>query len=172
MLDRRLHSDFEEFVLARSGALLRTAYLLTGDRQHAEDLLQTALWRVSRRWGTARNNPHAYARRTLVNLAHDRRRRLMRRPAEVGDDLELRAVADPAPEQVLDRDVLVRALRGLPRRQRVAVILRYWEDLSVEEAAEAMGCSTGTVRSNASRGLARLRELPELRETTQKETAR
>lgn len=78
----RVDASFTDFVDARSTALLRTAYLLTGDRGHAEDLLQTALLRAARRWSVARRAPDAYVRKILVNLSHDRRRTQARRPRE------------------------------------------------------------------------------------------
>ncbi len=156
--------DFDDFVVGRSPALLRTAVLLCGgDLQAGEDLLQQALLKVAGRWRAARDNPTAYTRAALVNLAHDRRRRLRRRPAEApwtaAADAGLPAAAEADTDAAIARDVVVAALRELPTRQRVAVVLRYWEDLSVDEAAHLMGCSTGTVKSNASRGLDRLRLL-------------
>jgi len=153
-------TDFDDFVVGRSAALLRTAVLLCGGDLHAgEDLLQQALLKVAVRWRAARDNPSAYTRAALVNLAHDRRRRLRRRPAEAA----WTTAADPGIAALTDdpvaRDVVVAALRELPARQRIAVVLRYWEDLSVDETAQLMGCSTGTVKSNSSRGLDRLRVL-------------
>ncbi|MDQ1684000.1 MAG: hypothetical protein QOC82_737 [Frankiaceae bacterium] len=150
--------DFDQFVLFRSASLLRTAVLLCGgDVQAGEDLLQQALLKVAVRWRAARDNPAAYTRAALVNLAHDRHRWLRRRPPEAPwtESADYGRTDDAA--GVIARDVVVAALRELPARQRVAVVLRYWEDLSVEETAHLMGCSNGTVKSNASRGLDRLR---------------
>ncbi|MFG2038453.1 SigE family RNA polymerase sigma factor [Dactylosporangium sp. NPDC048998] len=157
----RVDASFTDFVNARSTALLRTAYLLTGDRGHAEDLLQTALLRAARRWAVARRAPDAYVRRILVNLSHDRRRTLFRRPSEapLPPDPDLLCGADAGLDRVADRDAVVWALAELPVRQRQVVVLRYFEDLSVEQTAELLGCTTGTVKSYASRALARLREL-------------
>ncbi|MEO3745917.1 SigE family RNA polymerase sigma factor [Plantactinospora sp. B5E13] len=157
----RVDPTFETFVEGRSTALLRTAYLLTGDRGHAEDLLQTALLRTARHWSRAREAPEAYTRQVLVNLSRDRIRWLFRRPREAPMPAEpdnLRAV-DGGYERVTDRRVVVRALAKLPIRQRQVVVLRFFEDLSVEQTAELLGFSTGTVKSYTSRALARLREL-------------
>ena len=116
---------FEAFVAASSTRLLRTAYLLCGDRGHAEDLVQTALLRTARRWRTARQQPEAYARRVVVNLAKDRWRMLSRRPSEAAFDTDVEA---PVDESVLDREVLLRATRQLPgrpaHRARAAVLRR------------------------------------------------
>jgi RNA polymerase sigma-70 factor (sigma-E family) len=157
----RVDPSFETFVDGRSTALLRTAYLLTGDRGHAEDLLQTALLRTARHWSRARDAPEAYARQVLVNLSRDRIRSLFRRPREApmpADPDTLRTV-DGGYERVAERRVVVRALAELPIRQRQVVILRFFEDLSVEQTAELIGSTTGTVKTHTSRALARLREL-------------
>lgn len=151
---------FDEFVIGRSPALLRTAVLLCGGDVHAaEDLLQQALLKVALRWRSAQDSPAAYTRAALVNLAHDRRRRIRRRPAETSWTSSADSAVVTEADSAIARDVVVRALRELPDRQRIAVVLRYWEDLSVEETATLMDCSTGTVKSNASRGLDRLRLL-------------
>ncbi|MEU2612333.1 SigE family RNA polymerase sigma factor [Micromonospora sp. NPDC007271] len=158
----RVDPTFETFVEGRSTALLRTAYLLTGDRGHAEDLLQTALLRTARHWSRARDAPEAYVRRVLVNLSRDRIRWLFRRPREApmppDPDSVVNAV-DAGYEQVTERRVVIRALARLPIRQRQVIVLRFFEDLSVEQTAEVLGCSTGTVKSYTSRALASLREL-------------
>jgi RNA polymerase sigma-70 factor (sigma-E family) len=157
----RVDPTFEAFVEDRSTALLRTAYLLTGDRGHAEDLLQTALLRTARQWSRARAAPEAYARTVLLNLSKDRIKWLFRRPREAPlppDPDRLRSV-DAGYDQVTDRSVVVRALAQLPARQRQVVVLRFFEDLSVEQTAHLLGFSTGTVKSYTSRALSRLREL-------------
>jgi len=151
---RRLGADFDEFVVGRSSALLRTAILLTGDRHDAEDLVQTALLRVARHWSRALENPEAYTRRVLVNLAYDRSRHRKRRPERLGPPPD-RAATDHYGEE---RDDLLRLLRQLPERQRATVVLRYWEDLSVAETAQLLGCTEGTVKSATSKALAHLRE--------------
>ena len=156
----RVDPTFEAFVADRSTALLRTAYLLTGDRGHAEDLLQTALMRTAKHWSRAREAPEAYARHVLVNLSRDRFRRLFRRPREA--PLPPEADNLPAPDsgydQVAERQVMVHALAALPVRQRQVVVLRFVEDLSVEQTADLLGCTTGTVKAHTSRALAKLRE--------------
>jgi len=157
----RVDPTFEAFVERTSTALLRTAYLLTGDRGHAEDLLQTALLRTARHWSRARDAPEAYARTVLINLSRDRVRRLFRRPREAPlppDPDNLRMV-DAGYDQVAERRVVVRALAELPTRQRQVIVLRFFEDLSVEQTAQLLGFSTGTVKSYTSRAIARLREL-------------
>ncbi|MFG2846713.1 SigE family RNA polymerase sigma factor [Kitasatospora sp. NPDC048296] len=153
----------EEFRAFAGGAwsrLLRTAYLLAGDRHGAEDLVQQALERAYVAWGRVRaaDDPNAYVRRILIN---EHARRFRRRPAEhLVDALPERpAPSGPDPD---DRAVLLAALAALPPRQREAVVLRYWEDLSESQTAAAMGCSVGTVKSQAARGLAKLREASSL----------
>jgi RNA polymerase sigma-70 factor (sigma-E family) len=160
---RRLGADFDEFVIGRSSALLRTAILLTGDRHDAEDLVQTALLRVARHWSRALDNPEAYTRRVLVNLAYDRSRYRKRRPEQLGSPPD-RAATDNYGGLIDDREDLLRLLRQLPDRQRATVVLRYWEDLSVAETAQILGCTEGTVKSATSKALAHLREAlnPEL----------
>ena len=152
---------FEEFVRGRSGHLFRLALVLTGwDKAAAEDVLQTALERAYRLrrqlfWD---GSAEPYVRRVVVNAAVDWRR-LRRRRAE----LPLAVSADPVVQdrtgQVADRDVLVRALAALAPKQRAVLVLRYWEDVPDAEIAAALNCGEGTVRSQASRALARLREL-------------
>jgi RNA polymerase sigma-70 factor (sigma-E family) len=155
--------EFDSFVGARSGALLRTAHLLTGDRGHAEDLLQQALERLYRHWGRIDGDPEGYVRRTLVNLAADRWRRRSRRPQEAGQELPDTPARGDAHRAVEDRYDLVRALRTLTSRQRAVLVLRYFDDLSEAEAARVLGCSVGTVKSTSSKALARLRATtPEL----------
>jgi len=162
--DRRRDLPFESFVSSASTRLMRAAYLLCGDRQIAEDLLQVTIMRTARRWGAARAAPEAYARAVLVNLARDRARRSHRRPHEVlgsGPDsarADLGEVADHA-ELVTDRHALLAALTALPQRQREVIVLRFYADLSVAETAAAIGASEGTVMSYTSRALSRLREL-------------
>ena len=148
---------FDDFVRGRSTALLRTAYLLTGDRGHAEDLLQQVLERVARRWSSIADSPEAYVRRALTNAAINRGRR--RRPVEV-ELLDRHDVETAAGHSAIElRDQLLRGLMQLPPRQRAVLVLRFFEDLSEAETAVALGCSVGTVKSQASRGLERLRAL-------------
>ena len=157
---REVEVSFEEFVYARSGSLLRTALLLTGqNRAEAEDLLQLALERAYRHWPRVcrSGEPERYVRGILAHASADRWRRLARRaerplPA-TGEDP---ALPDHS-AAVADRDYLLRALAALPPRQRAVLVLRYFDDLSEAETADMLGCSLGTVKSQAARGLARLR---------------
>lgn len=157
----RMFASFDEFVEDRSTALLRTAFLLTGDRGHAEDLLQTALLRTLRRWPKARGAPEAYARQVLVNLSKDRLRARGRRPAETAmpPDVTGLPAVEGGYDRITDRRVVLDALAELPLRQRQVVVLRFVEDLSVEQTADLLGCSSGTVKSQTARALTRLREL-------------
>lgn len=160
-MDMRTFASFDEFVEDKSTALLRTAFLLTGDRGHAEDLLQTTLLRTMQRWSTARAAPEAYARRVLLNLSKDRLRTRRRRPPEAPmppETVELPKV-DAGYDQVTDRRVVLDAIAELPLRQRQVVVLRFVEDLSVEQTADLLRCATGTVKAHTTRALTRLREL-------------
>jgi RNA polymerase sigma-70 factor (sigma-E family) len=152
---------FEEFVRARSTALLRTAYLLVADHGHAEDLLQTALLRTVQHWRTARAAPEAYVRQTLLNLCRDDWRRAQVRPRELpllAGAEHARPVDGPA-DLAGQRRVLVEALARLPSGQRAVIVLRFVEDLSVAQTAESLGISAGTVKSYTSRAIATLRTL-------------
>jgi RNA polymerase sigma-70 factor (sigma-E family) len=160
------YDGFREFVLARSAALTRTAYLLTGDRGLAEDLLQSALAKTAVRWPAVRRggDPEAYIRRVLYNEFVSGWRRRQRRPAE-----SLTGAPPERPHRVdefdrtLQRLSLERALGQLTTSQRAVVVLRFYEDRSEAQTAELLGCSVGTVKSQTHRALARLRELaPEL----------
>jgi RNA polymerase sigma-70 factor (sigma-E family) len=154
MLDRR-GTEFDDFVRMRSTALLRVAYLLTGDRHAGEDLLQEVLEQMYVRWPRIHTAPEAYARRALVNRATNRWRMRARRPEAA---LAHHDVTQPdAAEDVLIREAVVTALRQLPGQQRAAVVLRFLEDLPVTEVARALNCSEGAVKSNTSRGLDKLR---------------
>lgn len=154
---------FQEFVRARWSHLVRTAYLLTGDAHLAEDLTQTALAKAYRSWRrvSGSDNPEAYVRRMLVTCNSDRFRK--RRVKESLTDAPPEVAGrDEAVARVDERGVLLGALAGLPPRQRAVVVMRYWEDLSELEVAEVLGCSQGTVKSQASKGLAKLRTYPGL----------
>ncbi|KOX35294.1 ECF subfamily RNA polymerase sigma-24 subunit [Saccharothrix sp. NRRL B-16348] len=133
----------------------RTAYLLCGDWHRAEDLVQTALTKLYVAWPRVRrDSPDAYARKVLVRTAIDDSRRAFRRRETVVDKVPDTRVPDTAS----DFDVR-RALASLPAGQRAAVVLRYWEDLSVKETARLLGRTEGTVKSQAAKGLAALRAL-------------
>ena len=154
----RSFEGLDELIAERGDGLLAAAVLLTGTRAAGEDLLQTALERLMRRWRRVDpGNREGYLRRTLYHLAIDQWRLRRRRP-EVIASVEPPSQPDGT-ETVHLRQALVQALALLPPRQRAVLVLRYWEQLSEAEAAEVLGCSIGTVKSTASRGLARLREL-------------
>jgi RNA polymerase sigma-70 factor (sigma-E family) len=144
---------FAQFVAVRYAELLRTAYLLTGSPHAAEDLLQSCLLKVMPRWDEI-EDPVSYLRRAMVNQRTSRWRRLRREL--LSERIPDTVVPDPA-GGLADRTTLLAGLAGLPERMRAVVVLRYWEDLSEAETAELLRCSTGTVKSQASRGLARLR---------------
>jgi RNA polymerase sigma-70 factor (sigma-E family) len=155
----RSAAELERFLAERADHLLRTSVLLTGSREAGEDLLQTAVERLLRRWRRFDGDPEAYLRRTLCNLATDGHRRAGRwRQKERLMRTGLRQTQDATGEVDL-RDALVRLLLQLPVNQRAVLVLRYWEQLSYAETAEVLGCAEGTVKSAGSRGLARLREL-------------
>jgi RNA polymerase sigma-70 factor (sigma-E family) len=150
--------EFDAFVRSASPALLRTAFRLTGDRGHAEDLLQLTLIRTATHWPSAQEAPYSYARKVLVNLAKDRVRRLGRRVREAVLPDRLTAGAVGGPETaIVERDRLMRALRSLPISQQAVIVLRIWEDLSVADTADALGCSEGHVKSAVHRALRQLR---------------
>jgi RNA polymerase sigma-70 factor (sigma-E family) len=148
--------EFQDFVEVRYGDLLRTAYLLTGSQHAAEDLLQSSLLRVMRHWDRV-DEPLAYVRRAMVNQRTSLWRRL--RNAEVlTDDPPDRPGADPT-DQIVERQSLLQALDRIPARMRAVLVLRYWEDLSETDTAALLGISVGSVKSQASRGLVRLRDV-------------
>jgi RNA polymerase sigma-70 factor (sigma-E family) len=148
--------EFRDCMRGRWPVMLRLAYGLTGDRGHAEDVAQAAFARAYASWGRVRRtgDPDAYVRRILVN---ENRRRF--RKHRVAEELPgvLPEQAVPATGEWDDHAALLAALRGLPPRQRAVVVLRYWMDMSEAETAAALNCSTGTVKSQASRALATLR---------------
>ncbi len=152
MADR---SEFAGFVAARSPRLLRTAYLLTRDWALAEDLLQTALAKSWFAWGRLDDDPEAYVRKVIVNTYASWWRRKWRgeTPTEVLPD---RAGPD-ALDRLDERDELWQALGRLPRRQRAVLVLRFFEDLTEAQVADALDISVGTVKSQTSKALVRLR---------------
>lgn len=154
---------FEGFVAARSDHLLRTAYLLTRDHQLAEDLLQTALAKAWGAWKRIGTDHEAYVRRILVNTYASwwRRKWNGERPSE-----QLPESGGPNPtDTVGDRFDLWEAIGRLPKRQRATLVLRFYEDLTEAETAEMLGCTAGTVKSQTSKALAKLRIDPALLET-------
>ena len=150
-----MDAEFREFVEARYAELLRVAYLLTGSAHEAEDLVQTALVKVMRRWRRV-DDPMAYLRRAMINQNISTWRRFRMREI-VTETVPERSHRDPA-ELIAQRQTVHAALRALPPRMRAIVVLRYVADLPEAEVAAMLGCSAGTVKALASRGLARLRE--------------
>ncbi|CRK59131.1 putative RNA polymerase ECF-subfamily sigma factor [Alloactinosynnema sp. L-07] len=152
--------EFTEFVAHRSPALLRTAYLLCGgDRAAAEDLLQDVLERAYGKRRRIRGGLEPYVRAALANASANRWRTRSRRVREAPLDHAEDQGVHGHESGVLDRDQVARALGDLPARMRAVLVLRYFDDLSEADTAAALGCSTGTVKSQTSRGLERLRTL-------------
>jgi RNA polymerase sigma-70 factor (sigma-E family) len=171
MGDRKQARDeeFQSFVIGRWPRLMRTAFLLTGEQHAAEDLVQSTLEQVYVAWRKvdAADDPEAYVRRVMINAhARKHRRRLKEFLAPKDDSGLTHELPDTGDRiaQADDRGALLTALAQLPARQREAVVLRYWEDLSESQTAEAMGCSVGSVKSNAAKGIAKLRAIPGLAE--------
>ncbi len=146
--------DFDDFVIARRAALLRTAYLLTGNHHDAEDLVQSALIRVVPKWGRIKNHPEPYVRQVLARESVNRWRG--RRWREVPTDV----VPEQTHHDSTDRVSLLEDLRRLSPRQRAVLVLRYFDDLTEADTAAALGISVGSVKSHAREALARLRNQP------------
>jgi RNA polymerase sigma-70 factor (sigma-E family) len=164
--------EFDAYVVASGPRLKRLAFLITGDLDAAEDLLQSAYAKALPRWSRIRayEQPDAYMRRVLVNARTSAWRRT--RGREVVTD---RLPEQPAPDAMSgheDAEDLRRALLALPGKQRAAVVLRFYCDMSEAETAAVMGVSVGTVKSHTSRGLAHLRELVPAPEPTVREELR
>ncbi|WP_406042403.1 SigE family RNA polymerase sigma factor [Micromonospora sp. NBC_00898] len=149
---------FAEYFAARSDAMRGTAYLLCGDWHRAEDLVQTAFTKLYLVWNRISRHEvlDAYVRQILVRTFLDERRRGWWRRERVGGEGAERPAPPDSPE---NRLVMLQALAAVPPRQRAVLVLRYWEDLSIEEAAALLECSAGTVKSQAARGLDTLRGL-------------
>jgi RNA polymerase sigma-70 factor (sigma-E family) len=149
---------FSEFVEARSASLFRTAYLMVGDHQLAQDLLQEALVKTLIAWPRLRDraNVDAYTRRIIVttSVSWRRRRSFHERPSS---SLPERAGPDPV-DAMATHDAVIAALLTVPPRQRAAIVLRYYQDLTETQTADVLGCSVGAVKSQVSAGLRRLRE--------------
>nr|WP_042179401.1 SigE family RNA polymerase sigma factor [Kibdelosporangium sp. MJ126-NF4]CEL13804.1 RNA polymerase ECF sigma factor [Kibdelosporangium sp. MJ126-NF4]CTQ88172.1 RNA polymerase ECF sigma factor [Kibdelosporangium sp. MJ126-NF4] len=156
MTDR--DTAFADYFAARSDVMRRTAYLLCGDWHRAEDLVQVSFTKLYLAWKriARREAMDAYARQTLVRTFLSERRLGWFRKESVSDQQADTPVSGHGPE---DRMVLQAALKQVPPGQRAVLVLRYWEDMSVEETAKALHCSTGTVKSQAARGLQTLRGL-------------
>ncbi len=155
-VDPSTRVSFDEFVAARSRALLRTAYLLTHDHALAEDLLQTSLAKAWFAWKRIHGEPEPYVRKILVNTYASwwRRKWNGEQPTEDLPEGTVEETAEPTD--------LWTAMGRLPRRMRAVVVLRYFEDLTEVQTAEVLGCSVGTVKSQASKALAKLRIDPAL----------
>lgn len=154
-----MRADFDRFARRSTPSLLRVGYLLTGNRQDAEDLAQEALFNVYRHWRRVRKleNPEGYVHKTLVNAFLTRRRR------RLPETVSLESAGEPPSrgdlqEQVADRDRVARALLQLPHKERVAVVLRHFRQFSHAEIASVMGTKESTARSTVSRGHAQLRK--------------
>ena len=151
--------EFRAFVVARTPALSRTAYLLTGDAHLAEDLVQTALFNAAKAWHRISGDPEPYVRRILYtqNISWWRRRRHLREQALGAYDAP---AAEPDPDLRLG---IERALARLTVKQRTVLVLRFFEDLTEVQTADVLGISPGTVKSTTRQSLARLRAVaPEL----------
>ncbi|HZE39517.1 MAG TPA: SigE family RNA polymerase sigma factor [Stackebrandtia sp.] len=155
--------DFDEYVRARGGALLRFSFLLCGDAHRAEDFVQEALIRCHRRWRRIERDagPDAYVRKAILRQFLSWRRRRSASEVVSGEIADTAVEADAA-QRIVDRDALWHLVSGLPRRQRAVLVLRYYEDLADADIAESLGCTAATVRVHAARGLARLRDNPEV----------
>jgi RNA polymerase sigma-70 factor (sigma-E family) len=161
-MPHRSRENFVEFVVARQRHWLRTAYLLCNDRQFAEDLVQQSLEKLYVVWPkvTAADSPDAYVRKAILNMYVSETRRMWRRRERPTDDptFGVLETVDEAPDERID---LARALSRLPKRQRMVLILRFAEDLSVSETAAVMGCAEGTVKAHTSAAIRAIRQTTE-----------
>ena len=158
-----MDEDFAAFARERQQQLYRTAYLLCGNRERAQDLVQSALVGLLKSWNRVReaDNPDAYARTAVVRVFLSERRKL-RREAEIQALVHSRPTTVQTASHDASTDLrltILQALRQLPPKPRAMVILRYWEDLTIEQTATALGCSEGNVKSQCSRSLEKLRTL-------------
>jgi RNA polymerase sigma-70 factor (sigma-E family) len=161
-VDQHDEQEFARYFAARRDAVRRSAYLLCGDWHRADDLAQTAFVALHRRWHKIRDRAalDAYVRRTVVRAVIDESRRPWRRERFTGDVPEIADTSGGRPEigdAVATRTTLVAALHKVPPRQRAVLVLRFLEGLDVSGAANVLGCSEGTVKSQTSRGLDALR---------------
>lgn len=155
-----LPGSFDDFVQSRGWALLRFAFVLSGDKHLAEDLVQEVLARIHRRWDkvAAMHNAEAYVRTAITHQFLSWRRRRAAREAILAEVPEPPGLDEPQ-HRVLARDQMWRMLAGLPRRQRAVLVLRFYCDLPDDEIANWLNCGQSTVRSQASRALARMRNM-------------
>jgi len=156
---RRQDTEFVAYYEARAAVVRKTAYVLCGDWHLAEDLSQIAFTKLYRAWHRLERHEtlDGYVRRVLLRAFLDDRRRPWRREYPISPDSPMLDSAIDGDLGSDERDTLLAALARVPERRRAVLVLRYWEDLSIEQVAELLGCSTGTVRSQASRGLNDLR---------------
>jgi RNA polymerase sigma-70 factor (sigma-E family) len=162
-MSARQDAEFREFMHARWPAMVRLAYGLTGDQGHAEDVAQAAFARAYASWPRVRRSgdPDAYVRQIVINENRNRFRK--RRVAErLTDSVLIDVPWTDGTRESDERSALIAALQRLGPRQRAVIVLRYWLDLTEQETAAALNCSVGTVKSQASRALATLRESIEL----------
>lgn len=151
-------SEFSDFVVARWRAMLRTAYLLTGDHGHAEDLVQTTLAKCFVAWPRLRERKaaDAYVRKTMLNTYLSWRRK--KSWHEIASDAPPDREAADSTEGLAQRSDVMAALAQLPPRQRAVVVLRFFDDLGVEQVAGQMGCTAGSVKRQTSVALSKLRQ--------------
>lgn len=162
-----MQGEFEEFVAVRSRRLLRTAYLLTQDNHLAEDLLQTALAKAWRSWSRVESDPEAYVRKILVNTYSTWWRRKWNGEVPTG---ELPERAHEQTEAAAGQHDIRAALARLPKRQRAVIVLRFFDDFTEAETARVLECSVGTVKSQTSKALAKLRIDPSLSQDDRSES--
>lgn len=158
-MDERDEQEFAAYFARRQDAVRRTAYLLCGDWHRADDLAQIAFVALHRRWRKIRDHKalDAYVRKTLVRASIDESRRPWRRERFVDALPEPPPATEGLDDHVVTREALLQGLRQVPPRQRAVLVLRYFDGLDVAAAAQALGCSEGTVKSQTARGLATLR---------------
>ena len=150
--------EFEEFASGAVTRLYRAAFLMVSDHHHAEDLAQEVLARVYAAWPRISGDPHGYAYRVLANAVANQRRWRSRHPERQFEPADSERSAASWDDGVVERHELVEALRALPPRQRAVVVLRYYADLTEVQTAQALNVSTGTVKSQNAKALARLRD--------------
>ena len=162
-MSARQDAEFREFMHARWPAMVRLAYGLTGDQGHAEDVAQAAFARAYASWPRVKRSgdPDAYVRQIVINENRNRFRK-RRVDEQLTDSVLIDVPWTDATHESDERSALIAALQRLGPRQRAVIVLRYWLDLTEQETAAALNCSVGTVKSQASRALATLRESIEL----------
>lgn len=164
-------AEFSDYMAARQPSLLRTAYLLTGDRHAAEDLVQTALAKLYLSWDKVqrRDLVDGYVRRIMVNENNSLWRRTWKRKEVTTDEVPERGAVPASVRDHGEKSALWDFVQTLPTKQRAVIVLRYYEDLSEAEIADVLGISVGTVKSQASRALASMRQRVHTRPTLSKD---